>query len=106
MSLLSPGSVIDVRNANGISPPGGSGPTTCADPGTAWPLILSSAVRVNTVGPALETLVVIVIGRLGVINPPDSSSEATDPFGPAAPAFELKVTAQMRADTPERRTRS
>ena len=34
-------------------------------------------------GPALETLVVIVIGRLGVKSPPESSSGATDPFGPA-----------------------
>ena len=65
-----PGSAIDVRNDSGISPPGGSGPTTWAVPGTAWPSIASSAVRVSGPGPAFETLVVIVIGRWGVINPP------------------------------------
>ncbi len=101
-----PGSAIDVRNDSGISPPGGSGPTTWAIPRTTRPSTLSSAVHVSKPGPALETLVVIVIGRLGVINPPESSSGPTDPFGSPGPAFVSKLIAQMRGDTPDRRVMS
>ena len=56
--------------------------------------------------PLFEILVVIVIGRLGVINPPESLSGATDPLGPTGLGLGSKFMTQTRGVTPVRRLMS
>ena len=107
VTTCEPGSAIEVRNDSGILPPGRERADNLGR--SRHRLAVDRRARPCasvTSDPQFVTLVVIVIGRLGVISPPESSSGATDPFGPTGPAFEPKLITQIRGDTPERRLMS